>query len=101
MHEQPATLSHSQRTLTQPSASHSTLRRLVARYPIMAFLILAFACSWTSLIPLILSQDGFGILRLELPVTVLIAAITRGRFGYTPRSRVVSTSRSSDASSAG
>ena len=47
-----------QRTLTQPSTSHSTLRRLVARYPITAFLILAFACSWMSLIPLILSQGA-------------------------------------------
>jgi uncharacterized protein len=65
-----------QRTVTQPSASHSTLRRLVARYPITAFLILAFACSWTSLIPLILSQGGFGILRLELPETMFIALAT-------------------------
>jgi hypothetical protein len=34
-------------------------------------------------------------------VAVLIAAITRGRFGYTPRPRVGSTAPSSEASSAG
>jgi membrane protease YdiL (CAAX protease family) len=59
--------------VSQSSASHAPLKRLVGRYPITAFLILAFACSWAALLPLILSQGGFGLLRLELPVEVFIA----------------------------
>ena len=60
-------------TMTHSSASYSPLRRLVARYPITAFLLLAFAGSWTSLTPLLLSKNGLGMLPLELPVTVFIA----------------------------
>ena len=88
-------------TTTQPAsthqpAPHATLRRLVARYPATAFLVMAFAFGWTTLLPLLLSKDGFGLLPIELPVTLfqflasfagltlsafLVAAATGGKAG--------------------
>src|SRR5919199_5793219 len=52
-------------------ASRSPLRRLVARYPATAFLVMAFRFGWTSLIPILLSQNGFGVLPIELPLTIV------------------------------
>ncbi len=83
-------------TVTQTSASPSTIRRLVIRYPVTAFLVMAFAFAWTSLIPLLLSKEGFGILPFHLPVTLfnalasfvglalpacLVTAATKGKAG--------------------
>jgi uncharacterized protein len=47
------------------------LRGLVARHPATAFLVMAFGFGWTSLIPILLSENGFGVLPLELPLTVV------------------------------
>jgi membrane protease YdiL (CAAX protease family) len=80
----------------QQSTPHATLRGLVARYPVTAFLVMAFAFGWTTLLPLLLSQDGLAVLPIELPVTVfqvlaslvglvlpafLVAAATDGKAG--------------------
>jgi membrane protease YdiL (CAAX protease family) len=54
----------------QPT-THSTLRRLVARHPATAFLLMAFGFGWASLIPILLSENGFGVLPIELPLTVV------------------------------
>ena len=52
----------------QPANSSSSLRRLVARYPVAAFLVMAFGFSWSAMLPLLLSQSGpFGVLPIELP----------------------------------
>jgi uncharacterized membrane protein YbjE (DUF340 family) len=32
----------------------------VARYPATAFLVMAFGFGWTSLIPILLAENGFG-----------------------------------------
>jgi hypothetical protein len=61
----PATENH------QPPNSSSRLRRLVARRPATAFLVMAFGFGWTSLIPILLSENGFGILPIELPLTMV------------------------------
>ena len=81
---------------THQPAPHATLRRLVARYPVTAFLVMAFAFGWTTLLPLLLSEQGFGLLPIDLPVTlfqflasfvgltlpaVLVAAATGGKAG--------------------
>src|SRR5215218_4645426 len=50
-----------------PANSSSSLRRLVARHPVVAFLIMAFVFSWTIMLPLLLSQSGFGVLPFALP----------------------------------
>src|SRR3712207_8564335 len=54
----------------------SPLRRLVAGHPATAFLVMAFGFGWTSLIPILLSENGFGILPIELPLTVVQSLVT-------------------------
>ena len=56
---------------TRQPAPYSPLRGLVARHPAVAFLVLAFGFGWTSLIPILLSENGFGVLPIELPLTVV------------------------------
>lgn len=55
---------------------HSALRRLVAGHPATAFLVMAFGFGWTSLIPILLSENGFGVLPIELPLTVVQTLVT-------------------------
>jgi hypothetical protein len=55
----------------RPPAPYSPLRRLVANHPVMAFLVLAFGFGWISLIPILLAENGFGVLPIELPLTVV------------------------------
>ena len=50
----------------QPTTSPS-LRRLVARHPVVAFLLMAFVFAWTIMLPLLLSESGFGVLPFALP----------------------------------
>ncbi len=47
------------------------LRGLVARRPATAFLVMAFGFGWTSLIPILLSEDGFGVVPIQLPLTIV------------------------------
>ncbi len=54
----------------RPTVSWS-LRRLVARHPATAFLVMAFGFGWASLIPSLLSENGFGVLPIELPLTIV------------------------------
>ena len=53
----------------QPT-THSTFRRLVASHPATAFLVMVFGFGWASLIPILLAENGFGVLPIELPLTV-------------------------------
>jgi uncharacterized protein len=55
---------------------HSGLRGLVASHPVVAFLVLAFGFGWTSLIPILLAENGFGVLPVELPLTVVQSLAT-------------------------
>src|SRR5215208_4622837 len=52
-------------------APHSGLRSLVASHPVVAFLVLSFGFGWISLIPILLAENGFGVLSIELPLTVV------------------------------
>jgi membrane protease YdiL (CAAX protease family) len=54
----------------QPT-THSMVRRLVACHPATAFLVMAFGFGWSSLIPILLSENGFGVLPIELPLTLV------------------------------
>jgi membrane protease YdiL (CAAX protease family) len=60
----------------RPPAPHSALRGLVASHPVVAFLVLTFALGWISLIPILLSENGFGVLPIELPLTVVQTVAT-------------------------
>jgi uncharacterized protein len=55
----------------RPPAAYSGLRGLVASHPVVAFLVLAFGFGWISLIPILLAENGFGVLPVELPLTVV------------------------------
>ena len=52
---------------TQHRIPRSPFRRLVARHPVAAFLVMAFVFSWTIMLPLLLSESGFGVLPFALP----------------------------------
>ncbi len=51
----------------QTPIAQSPLRRVVARHPVAAFLVMAFVFAWTIMLPLLLSQSGFGVLPFALP----------------------------------
>ena len=51
----------------RPRNALSSLGRLVARRPVAAFLAMAFAFSCTIMLPLLLSESGFGVLPFALP----------------------------------
>src|SRR3712207_2488617 len=52
----------------QPSKSSSSLRHLVARHPVAAFLIMAFVFGWGGMLPLLLSENGpVTVVPIELP----------------------------------
>jgi CAAX protease family protein len=53
----------------QPAnSSSSSLRGVVARHPVAAFLVMAFAFGWSGMLPLLLSESGpFGVLPIALP----------------------------------
>jgi hypothetical protein len=51
----------------QPPNSSSSLREVVARHPMVAFLVISFAFGWGGMLPLLLSENGpFGVLPTEL-----------------------------------
>jgi membrane protease YdiL (CAAX protease family) len=59
-------------TANQPSAASSSLRRLVARHPVTAFLLMAYAIGWTIFSPVILSGLGF----IALPIDPSLMMVT-------------------------
>jgi membrane protease YdiL (CAAX protease family) len=61
-----------------PSAAEAArrrgpLRRLVARHPLAAYLVLAFAFAWGCIAPLLLSRRGLGVLPLDAPAAAVTA----------------------------
>ena len=54
-------------TENQQAPNSSSLRGVVARYPVVAFLLMAFVFAWIIMLPLLLSQSGFGVLPFALP----------------------------------
>src|ERR687893_1501067 len=55
----------------QPASAYPGLRGMVARHPATAFLVMAFGFGWMSLVPILLSKNGFGVLPIELPLTLV------------------------------
>ena len=49
-------------TTTSQSATTSPLTRLIIRHPLIAFFVIAFAGSWIATLPLVLAQNGLGLL---------------------------------------
>jgi CAAX protease family protein len=51
-----------------PNSSSSSLRGVVARHPVAAFLIMAFVFGWGGMLPLLLSENGpVTVVPIELP----------------------------------
>jgi membrane protease YdiL (CAAX protease family) len=66
---------------TPQPASASALKRFIIRHPVPAFLGLVYAISWLLFLPSLLSQNGIGVLPIEIPAPpfVLLSVI----FGIT------------------
>ena len=54
-------------TKNHQPVNSSSLGRMVARRPVTAFLVMAFAFGWGGMVPLLLSESGFGVLPIALP----------------------------------
>ena len=54
-------------TTTSQSATTSPLRRFITRHPLIAFFVIAFAGSWIAFLPLVLAQNGLGLLPYTIP----------------------------------
>jgi uncharacterized protein len=54
-------------TTTSQSATASPLKRLIRRHPLIAFFVIAFAGEWIAFLPLILAQNGQGLLPYTVP----------------------------------
>ena len=52
---------------TQQPASASLLRRFILRHPLVAYFVLAFAGTWLATAPLVLGEDGSGLLAYHVP----------------------------------
>jgi hypothetical protein len=54
-------------TTTSQSTTSSPLTRLITRHPLVAFFVLAFAGTWIVSLPLVLAQNGLGLLPYTIP----------------------------------
>ena len=54
------------------SATTSPLRRFITRHPLIAFFVIAFAGSWIAFLPLVLAQNGLGLLPYTIPEIGLV-----------------------------
>src|SRR5215471_9981981 len=53
-------------TAKQPATS-SPLKRLIKRRPLVAFFVIAFTGTWIAFLPLVLAQNGLGLLSYTIP----------------------------------
>lgn len=63
----------------QPDAPRRGIKVLLARYPLFFYFIIAYAFSWLAEMPLVLSEDGAGLLSYRSPLG-LYATITIASF---------------------
>ena len=52
----------------QPAAPHRSIKALLARHPLVSFFVLAFAGTWLTELPFVLSKDGSGLLPYSSPL---------------------------------
>ena len=57
---------------TSQSATSSPLRRLITRYPLIAFFVMACAGAWIAVLPLLLARNGSGLFPFSLPEEVFL-----------------------------
>ena len=51
-----------------PGTSVEELRRLAREYPLPMFFALAYAITWVTLAPLVLSETGAAVLPIRVPI---------------------------------
>jgi uncharacterized protein len=51
-----------------PVHSASPYKGLLARHPLVFFFVIAYAFSWLAWLPLLLSEDGVGLLSFRSPI---------------------------------
>jgi hypothetical protein len=54
----------------QPAAFQRGIRALLASHPLVSFFVLAFAGTWLTELPYVLSEDGSGLLPFSSPLLV-------------------------------
>jgi uncharacterized protein len=61
-------------TIATPSeaTNSSPLKRLIKHHPLIAFFVIAFAGEWIAFLPLVLAQNGLGLLPYTIPAIGLI-----------------------------
>ena len=59
-------------TTSSQAATTSPLKRLIIRHPLIAFFVIAFAGSWVATLPLVLAQNGLGLLPYTIPEIGLV-----------------------------
>ena len=52
----------------QPDGARRGIKALVARYPLLFYFIVAYAFAWLAEMPLVLSEDGAGLLSYRWPL---------------------------------
>ena len=69
-------------TLTvSPKAEHSlSLRNLLVSHPFIAFFVLTFAGSWLSFMPMMLGEDGLGLLAYHVPFWLYVVLFLAASF---------------------
>ena len=60
----------------QPAAPHRGIRALLARHPLVSFFVLAFAGTWLTELPYVLSEDGSGLLPFSSPLLIWTSPLT-------------------------
>ena len=62
-----STLTHATNTVNPKPTLSVSVRHLIASHPLLTFFILAFAGTWLTLLPVVLGQDGSGVLHYTVP----------------------------------
>ncbi len=66
---------------TSEIASASPLKRLLNRHPLLAYFVLAYAGAWLALLPVLLAQNGLGLLPFTVPdVLALLSFVLLASF---------------------
>jgi len=60
----------------QPAAPRRGIKALLARHPLVSFFVLAYAGTWLTELPYMLSEDGSGLLPFSSPLLIWTSPLT-------------------------